>query len=130
MKNMVVSTLLLLATSSAFGLQGSMTVCSVNGARSVNDVRLDGETMTMTVDGFRMDYEIQASTAMNLQKISRVVGDHVIEATQYVIRAPHGTIGNPIPSEGDTLQLATTISGDQVMIFPGFGVVASSQACK
>ncbi len=130
MKNMVVSTLLLLATSSAFGQQGSMTVCSVNGVKSVNEIRMDGETMTMIIDGSRMDYKIQARKAMNLQKVTRIVGDHVIEATQYVITAPQGTIGNPIPEEGDTFQLATTVSGDQLMIFQGIGVVASSQACQ
>lgn len=130
MKNMVVSTLLLLVASSAFGQQLAMTVCTENGARSVNEIRIAGETMTMTVDGIEMAYEIRSRIALNAQKVSKVVGDQVIEATQYVTTAPQGTIGNPIPANGDIFQLATTTSGNQVMIFPGLGVVASSQACK
>ena len=130
MKNMVVSTILLLSTVSAFGDQGEMTVCSVEGVKSTNNIRVDGETMTMTVDGFRMEYRISARSLLNKQKLSRVVGDHVIEATQYVITAPQGTVGNPIPTEGDVIQLATTISNDQVLIFPRQGVVASSSSCQ
>jgi len=127
MKNMVVSMILLLATSAAFAQSSTTTVCTLKGHKSVNEIRIEGSTLTMTVDGDPMPSNVESDSALNLQAVSRIVGEQATEAHQYVITAPQGT---GTPQNRDTIQLVTGVSGNAYMILPRFGVVASSQACQ
>ena len=117
MKNMVVSLALTLGSVSAFAQTAE--VCSVKRDGQITRIvfQADGGHATMSVDGGILNFEIVSKKAISgLKSLSAIAGEHVTQATQYVLSAPQGT---------NTIVLAKSASGDH-MIFPGTGVLGAS----
>lgn len=122
MKNLVVTLATLLSAASAMAHTQTATVCSVDrqGQASKIEIRVQGESAKMTVDGYDLDYTVKSAKAvLGLKAVSSLAGEKVIESTQLVLSNPQGT---------NTIQLATTASGNTLMIFPQNGIVGASSA--
>lgn len=124
MKNMVVSLALLLGTTSVFAHTPNVKVCSVGryGQVYTTEFVVEGNKVTMVQDGEPLEYTLVSAQEANLKSASKIAGEKVVQATQYVLSSPQGTT---------TLQIAIGASEAQYMLFPENGIMgATSENCE
>lgn len=122
MKTVFLSLVLLLGAASAFAKNLSVTVCSVDRQDQVShiEIRIDGPSATLSVDGYPLQYEVLSETPVrNLRAATPLEGDKLVEATEYVLSAPQGT---------DTIQIGKTVFGANVLIFPENRILGATSA--
>ncbi|HEY8271164.1 MAG TPA: hypothetical protein VIG33_09780 [Pseudobdellovibrionaceae bacterium] len=122
MKNMMVLTMLLLGTTSAFAHIENARVCSIgrDGDVYTSDFRVVGSSVIWNQDGSDLNYNVESVKNSSLSKASAACGENVVQATKYVLSSLIGITD---------LELAIGVSGTQYMIFPDVGVGASSDNC-
>lgn len=122
MKTVFLSLVLLLGAASAFAKNLSVTVCSVDRQDQVShiEIRVDGPSATLSVDGYPLQYEVLRETPVrNLRTATPLEGDKLVEATEYVLSAPQGT---------ETIQIGKTVFGANVLIFPENRILGATSA--